>query len=106
MEKNVTLSVNMSNRETTKSIFKRMIGTWTSITQKVKMPAEWLRLYYSGILGKNITMQQTWLLIKAQTAFSVFSQLTCLFYYASHLVFGWFILSYSAKMQISNSIPT
>jgi hypothetical protein len=69
MEKNVTLSVNMSNRETTKSIFKRMIGTWTSITQKVKMTAEWLRLYYSGILGKNITMQQTWLLIKAQTAF-------------------------------------
>lgn len=36
MEKNVTLSVNMSNRETTKSIFKRMIGTWTSITQKLK----------------------------------------------------------------------
>ena len=39
------------------------------IKNKVCAPVGLLRRYYSSVLGKEVTMRQTWLAIEAQVAF-------------------------------------
>lgn len=38
------------------------------IISAIKAPAEWTRKYYSVILGKKISMHQTWLITNVQLA--------------------------------------
>ncbi|MDD6518481.1 MAG: ATP-binding protein [Prevotella sp.] len=42
---------------------------WQKLTATVKSPIEWLRIYYSSVCGKTLSMGQTLLLINAQLAF-------------------------------------
>lgn len=39
------------------------------IIDLMKSPVEWLRNYFSAVLGKHISMTQFWLIINAQAAF-------------------------------------
>lgn len=68
MNKNMILSANecprvdlLSEQNTGKTLI--------NFSHKMKMPAIWLRDYYSQILGKKISLHQTWLLTETQISF-------------------------------------
>ncbi len=43
-----------------------MAETLTSLKDSLKAPAEWLRQYYSQIIGRQISMRQVVMLLNAQ----------------------------------------
>lgn len=57
MEKNITLPV--------------QTNMWKDVTDKLLMPINWLRNYYGSVLGKEITIRQTALLLNVQAAFAM-----------------------------------
>ena len=57
MEKNITLPVETN--------------IWKDVTDKLAMPIDWLRRYYGSVVGKEITMRQTALLLNVQAAFAM-----------------------------------
>ena len=60
MEKNVTLANNTRGT---------MAARVAYISNMVRLPGRWLNQYYSQVLGRKLTMRQTWLLVNAQLAF-------------------------------------
>lgn len=58
-----------------------------STKKAVTSPFEWLRQYYSSILGSEVTMRQTLRYLHAQVAFVM----AAFFTYESLLVHAWFI---------------
>lgn len=39
------------------------------IAELVNMPAEWLRRYYSAIIGRELSRKQSWLITRTELAF-------------------------------------
>lgn len=67
MENNMTLqSKNINGATTTLEQLPRILQ---SVKSKAVAPVEWLRQYYSLVLGKGVTMRQTLRYLHAQCAF-------------------------------------
>lgn len=62
MEKEIVLTAGSINGKCMADIARYIIN-------KVNVPARILRRYYSYVLGKDVSMRQTWMLIEAQVAF-------------------------------------
>jgi hypothetical protein len=49
-----------------------MQSTWMlmeNVKKVANRPVEWLRLYYSSVLERDVNMRQTWSLIEVQVSF-------------------------------------
>lgn len=71
MEKNIVIPAREMNISAATSLnMGKKVAAWCNNVKNIAMkPMVWLQKYYSKVLEKEVSLKQTWLLLKAQGAF-------------------------------------